>query len=891
MCGGVEYRVSCLSVNPKLKLKELIGLPVEIQFVTDKGGLRSVCGLVADASAGECDGAVASYRITVRDAMSIMENRTNTRVFMGASELDIIKIILDEWRRSCWAMTAAFEYEFDAQFQQHPFPVREFVMQYNESDAAFIRRLLKRRGIAWYFRPGRSKLTGVDPQHDDVPAHTLVLFYSTDRLPQNAAGTVRYDNEHAATQRDTVTGWAKQRTLRPGSIGRYSWDFQLPQGTPFMMTGASSKLAQGSIGNGLVATLNDYQIDVPSAAANSEDQAQLGQLRMRRHDYESKCYHGEGPLSGFCTGTYFSLAGHNEIDSHPAEEREFVIIALQITALNNLPSEVASKAQQLFARSGWAGEPTNTRARPDDAAKLAASPARVRVQFAAVRRDVAIVPAFDRRIDLPRTELQSAIVVGPAGEEVHCDELGRVMVRFTGTLEKDHAHADGAGAAGCHGDSWWIRVASHWAGHAAYSGAAGLPGVGTEVLIGFLGGDPDRPIILGQLHNSDARPPTFSAGGVLPGTRYVSGTRTHEIRGVRGNQLRFDDTTGQISAQLASDHGATQLNLGLLTEPRDRHGRSDTRGEGAELRTDKAVAVRGGQGVLISAEASVEAEGTHLERAGLVGLAAMLQSVANDLATLAKTHAGDEATAPQLSSLVNKLKQWNSGASVAAAAPIVAVSAPAGMVLGSQENIVMGAETRIDVLCAGDTSLATGKNLFMRAARSISLCAFKLGIKLIAARGDVIVQTHEGNVSIKSSRRITLDAAEDIDLRAPEIKVLGQGAQTDWGNGAITEQCTGAYAVKSATFARIGPEGASPPGLVFPTTQMKAHGRVVVLDRQTLLPVKGQAYTAKREDGRSVQGATDDQGRTTLIKSDEISDLGLTIHQAHPGAAPSKEED
>jgi len=87
------------------------------------------------------------------------------------------------------------------------------------------------------------------------------------------------------------------------------------------------------------------------------------------------------------------------------------------------------------------------------------------VQFTAVRRGVTIVPAYNARADLPQAQMQSAIVVGPEGEEVHCDQLGRVKIRFPGARAEDHEEAAGAGASDTQTDSAWVRVASNWAGN------------------------------------------------------------------------------------------------------------------------------------------------------------------------------------------------------------------------------------------------------------------------------------------------------------------------------------------------------------------------------------------------------------------------------------------
>jgi type VI secretion system secreted protein VgrG len=875
ICAGIHYRVACLASTPLLPLKELIALPAEVQLVTDRGQLRSLCGIVTEVRAGDCDGGLATYELVLRDAMAIMEKRVNSRIFRYQNELDIVQVLFDEWRRGNAVLGSAFDYEFDPLFDRRLFPPREQTMQYNESDAHFVARLLRRRGVSWYVRPGRSRNAGT--VEDGAPAHTLVLFDDARRLPQNAAGTVRYHRDHASAERDTITSWTAARQLQPGSATRHSWDYKQPQGGAFMAASARGLRDQGARGNELAASLDDYQVEMPHAGNDADDYWRLGQLRMARHEYLSKCFHGAGSVRDFCAGEYFVLAGHPEIDRHAEEDRAFVITDVHVDAHNNLPAELHARTARLLH-----GVPST----PPDGN-------RVQVAFSAVRRGVPIVPAYDAA-DLPQPQLQSAIVVGPANEEVHCDALGRIKLRFPAMRTGDHDHAHGAGASGTPADSAWVRVASNWAGSSAgvhqQAGAVSLPRVGSEVLVAFLGGDPDKPIVLAQLFNGRAAPPALSQGGGLPGNRYLSGTRSKEVGGARGNQLRFDDTHGQIGAQLASDHAASELNLGWLTHPR-ADGSGDGRGEGAELRSDQAVAVRGARGVLISAEGT---EGAQLARAGLTGLADLMQGVLDELGRQAGDLAGDEASKPRMQALVEKLKRWQEGASLAGSEPIVAASAPAGMILGSQDNLALGAETKIDVICGGDTEVAAGRNVFVRAARSLSLFAFELGMKLVAARGDVVVKTHQGNVEIRSSGKISLVAADSIEFQAPSVKVVAQGAQSDWGGGAIIQQSSGKHTIKAAGLDQVGPGGGAPVGLHLPETRLETDERMVAIDRQTGLPAKGRRYTARHEDGTVVQGVTDAEGRTDILQAYALGDIEFRLHPtdvAHDVLKPVKGSD
>jgi type VI secretion system secreted protein VgrG len=203
LCGGIEYRVLCVSSDECLPLKKLIAVPATLQFVTDTGGLRNVCGLVTEACSGDSDGGLASYQLLIRDALAVLEKRTNTRVFRNMSEVDIVQRILNEWRHRDSTLGVCFKHEVDEVFHIREYPKREFTMQHNESDAAFIRRLLKRRGIGWYVRA----------ESDEYPMHTLVLFNRAESMPRNAAGTIRYHRDAATEERDTITSRSAVRSL------------------------------------------------------------------------------------------------------------------------------------------------------------------------------------------------------------------------------------------------------------------------------------------------------------------------------------------------------------------------------------------------------------------------------------------------------------------------------------------------------------------------------------------------------------------------------------------------------------------------------------------------------------------------------------------------------
>jgi uncharacterized protein (DUF2345 family) len=100
ICEGIELRIYCVSLDARIALKTLIGLPAELQIVTDTGKLRRICGIVAEASQGESDGGLASYQLVVRDALAILDLSASTRVFLNQSELDVVRTVLNEIRHA-----------------------------------------------------------------------------------------------------------------------------------------------------------------------------------------------------------------------------------------------------------------------------------------------------------------------------------------------------------------------------------------------------------------------------------------------------------------------------------------------------------------------------------------------------------------------------------------------------------------------------------------------------------------------------------------------------------------------------------------------------------------------------------------------------------------------
>lgn len=849
LCGGIEYRLLCVSTHAGLPLKEFIALPVVLQFVTDRGRLRSVCGIVAQASAGQSDGGLATYQLIVRDALALMEQRVNTRIFRNVSEVDITEALVREWRQRNPILAKAFD--LDVSGIAGTYAARGFRMQYNESDAAFLRRLWKQQGIAWFVRPGRAGRAGSATGFE----HTLVLFDSPHKLAQNSAGPIRFHRDAGTESRDSVINWSAVRSLRPGSVTRQCSDYL--QGR-MMFAHSPTNMQQGEAGDQFAYSLDDYQVEAPHLGDDGDDYRRLGALRIQRHEYEAKCFHGESGVRDFCVGEWFRLDGHPEIDTHQDKEREFVLTELSLVAENNLPKDIDERAQRLFAANGWRREVS------DAELEQASEERDVKYtnRFACVRRGIPIVPAYDPRTDLPRVRLQSAFVVGPPGEEVHCDELGRIKLRFPGTREEDHS--DGAGASNTDRDSAWVRVASHWAGDRW--GSISLPRVGEEVLVAFLAGDPDKPVVVGRVHGSRTVPPAFSHQGELPGNRFVAGIKSKEVQGTRCNQLRLDDTTGQISAQLASEHGHSQLNLGWLTHPR-HGGEGQARGEGAELRSDQSVVVRAARLMLLTTQAMLGATGKQLEREPLQALLEGSQALLKELGEFAEQHQAmpvDLAAHQQLADDLRNAEQGSNTQSAGAGkggAPLIAKYADGGFVSATPNSSVSYSGRQQNIIAQQHIQAVAGQRVNINAGKGISLFAHQDGIQQIARTGKLDIQAQQDSIGIAADRDVKISASQgEIVIAAQKsITFLCGGAYIKIADGKIEHGCPAEFEVKAGMHKWDGPARQQAELPFFPAAE-HTNWLKLDLDGYQGAPMAGVPYTLHFANGQQKKGTLDGSG-------------------------------
>jgi type VI secretion system secreted protein VgrG len=386
--------------------------------------------------------------------------------------------------------------------------------------------------------------------------------------------------------------------------------------------------------------------------------------------------------------------------------------------------------------------------------------------------------------------------------------------------------------------------------------------VGSEVLVAFLAGDPDRPVIVGQTYNEVAKPPTLSQAGTLPGNRYLSGLKSNEVNGGRGNRLRFDDTNGEISAQLASEHSGAQLNLGFITHEK-ADGAGAKRGEGVELISKLAVSVRGESGVLISAASFSNPKNRMLDLEPCLGAISLAHDVNKHLAEISSKASDEIATEDSLGEAVGQLEKWTD----AGGDPLVAISARGSIVAGSAKSIVFASQDDVHTGSGRDTHIGAGGNLFARAARGINLLACKLGMKLIAAGGDIKIQSINGSIEISTSKQLKLIANEKIEMHSPAIRLVAQGTQIDCSGGKITQQSSGAHTIKSSKFDHLNGADGTAAKMNVPNIEVEHDQQVEVLDHQTDKPLPHRRYRIRVEDGKVYEGVTDEKGMTERFRS------------------------
>ena len=357
---------------------------------------------------------------------------------------------------------------------------------------------------------------------------------------------------------------------------------------------------------------------------------QMAQLRLAALELPGKTFHGAGSARQMSAGARFTLT---QRDYYSGEAREFKLLWVEHAAANNLPVQVALMLKSPLSPGNTSASSYQNSSDSGSHELTDVPRGSYRNRFGAVRGAVPVVPlacAWPRPVIAPGP--QTALVVGLAGQTVSTDRNHAVKVQFAwqrgaaplagGLTELNSpdpsasASSDAGNAPGNETSGAWVRVMEAVAG--PNWGSQFTPRIGCEVLIDFLDGDMDQPVIVGQLYNGQDTPP-FAAGvdsginhgGVISGWHsqghsHSEGASGGSSGGSSGgyNQWVLDDTTGQLRMRLASSSAASQLNTGyLIGQSPACAQRGRYRGSGFELRTDAWGVLRAPQGLLISSTA------------------------------------------------------------------------------------------------------------------------------------------------------------------------------------------------------------------------------------------------------------------------------------------------
>ncbi|MBD0088094.1 type VI secretion system Vgr family protein, partial [Acinetobacter baumannii] len=645
---GLKAELLCLSTNATIQLKSFIGVQAAVDIVTERGELTRVTGIITHAQQGQSDGSLTLYKLTLEDPTALWKYRRNSRVFMNKSVVEIWEILFKEWQAKNTLFAASLSLDLSGLTQTYD--VRPFVMQHNESDWNFLTRLLRSENISWLIDEAQHIVPSTDTS---IQAQKLRLIDANSQYQPLDRKTIRYHRSSAVEQYDSMTRLTAERSLQPNVMHIQRWQAEILDqeegiGSVQSKHQHSEHYDNATLGleqawNYSPAWIGDLKGEDGVTKSGNQQVERLNQNLNNYYEAQAKRFIAQTTVRDAYVGYYFELNEHPEIDQHESTDRSFLIISKSFFNENNLPKDLNDQINGLLAQSNWAIQ------NPENSDERQAN------QLILQRRHIPTTPAYNPQIHSPVTHPQRAKVVGPEGEEIYVDEWGRIKVRFLFTRSDDHSHDGGAGTNNNDTDSAWIDVLTPWAGEGY--GVRFLPRIGEIVVIDFFNGDIDRPFVMGRIHEAQRQPTKFDNKGKLPDTKKLSGIRSKEVSGGGFGQLRFDDTPGQISTQLQSSHGASQLNLGKLSHPKDK-AESEDRGEGFELRTDQWGALRAGQGLLVSTHKQDNAKGEHLDAEVAKKQLEGSQTNSKALSDIAKNQKTDEIESiEQLKDFASQIQQ------------------------------------------------------------------------------------------------------------------------------------------------------------------------------------------------------------------------------------------
>jgi len=522
-----HYELTVLSKRDDIQPKDILGHAFDVVFEFDDaagGAAQRHCkGCAVRFIRGTQVGRHFQYRITLRSWFWLLTRRSNSRILQDQKVLDVIDAVLEDSPIKRLKNTAAGN--VIGNHEPHTYCV-----QYQESDYDFLSRLMEEEGIYYWFdsteaEPKMHLADALDAAHQPLPA----------------AGTLAYDASQSSESRHAeIVQWISMRQLESGAFASRDRDF-----TVISKTLSADKTEPDAH------ELADLEFfEYPGGYDKDADTDGWARLRLdeligRRQRHWAlthwpdvavgRRFRFEGSPDGQQDGDYViagcvlvaTHAGHEGLDdaAQPPSLVGELDATLQADAVN---AESASIVQELIRQSPALRAPVAGRA----CFLLTLLP------LDAPWRPPRLTPR--RRMPGPQT----ALVVGKQGEQIWTDEHGRVKVQF---------HWDRYGK-NDENSSCWIRVSHPWAGKGW--GAVSIPRIGQEVIVDFLEGDPDQPIVTGRVYNGESQAPY-----PLPGGAVVSGIKSESHKAKGFNEMSMDDTAGKEKITV---HG--QFDMGTTVE-------------------------------------------------------------------------------------------------------------------------------------------------------------------------------------------------------------------------------------------------------------------------------------------------------------------------------------
>lgn len=659
-------------------------------------------------------------------------------------------------------------------------------------------------------------------QSADGKSHTVVITDNVDSLPALNPQSVDFYRSGVNSEIDALVQWSGTRTLQSVTLTTRTFDYKSPS-TPVNPKGTSvpTLATQGD----LPQQAEIYEYTGAYTYGNQSRGDSLSEIRMQEWESRAKRFEGAGALRGIDTGRWFQLDGHPQHDADTQQDRQFSVIQSRWFIENNLP--VSTTQTQAFPHSlqGELAAIKNEHQGNSEALTVKGadgSEGFLLVLIEAQRKAVPFRSSPDHH--KPEMHIQTAIVVGPSSEEVYTDSLNRIKVRF---------HWDRLNS-GDENASCWIRVAMSDSG-GSYGGVH-VPRVGEEVLVSWLDGDCDRPIVTGRVYNGSTMP-NWHSNGIL------SGYKSKEYGGSGYNQMVLDDATGQNRMQLFSTSANSQLHLGYLVA-QNANSRGAYLGSGFDLKSDSYGAIRAGRGLYVStfakspSDPQLDVTEAHTQLTGATDTIEAL-SQASEMHQAESLKDAQTALKTFMESAVSSMEGGSaSGGNTAGGGtgsangfrePILLLASASGMALSTPQSTHIAADRQISLTSGQSVNIATGQSLIASVGQKLSLFVQKAGMKLFAGKGKVEIQAHDDNVELTAQKTVKLvSAAQDVNVIAQqEVLLTSGGAYIRISGGNIEIHAPGNIDIKGAQHSFNGPTSQSWPMPQLPKGDATLPGKFV----------------------------------------------------------------